>query len=309
MMVRLGGVVGLALLVGCGSSSTPGSSSSGAGGSTDVTGNASSASTGGAGGIGGSGGSGGAEADAGSDSGPVDSGSDSGASSCAGLAFCDDFEAYMGDVKNKAALGPWIASVAGATMVVDTVKPHAGLKSLHITVLKGAAAHGTLNQTVAAGLVAGNNMFGRAMVFYSSTGTNGLPLGVHSWLFNSAGTSTEAAGKVTMNLGGGGAKLQINYHPPAPLTEQSVQGGVMTAGEWHCVQWQYNGSGTPAKDDAKVWVDNVLAVEALPAKGWKLATPWTSFDFGFTHYQTTTNDVEIYLDDFALDGAKIDCPN
>ena len=69
----------------------------------------------------------------------------------------------------------------------------------------------------------------------------------------------------------------------------------MTTGVWHCVQWEYDGSGTPAKDDAKVWVDGVLAVEATPAKGWKLATPWSAFDFGFTHYQTLAAGVDILV--------------
>jgi hypothetical protein len=50
-----------------------------------------------------------------------------------------------------------------------------------------------------------------------------------------------------------------------------------------------------------------LAVEAPATEGWDFATPWTSFDFGFTHYQTLANGVEVFLDDFALDGAMIPC--
>ncbi len=143
---------------------------------------------------------------------------------------------------------------------------------------------------------------------YSNTNANDLALGVHSWLFNSDGTSTAANGMVTMNMGGGGAKMQLNYHPPAPGAEQSVQGGTMTAGVWHCIQWEYNGSGTPSANDAKVWVDGMLAVEAMPAKKWDFATPWSSFDFGFTHYQTLVNGVDIYLDDFGLNETMIPCP-
>jgi hypothetical protein len=207
-------------------------------------------------------------------------------------------------------LGPWMTSVAGVTMTVDTVKPYSGSKSLHISVAAGAAAHGTLSQTVATGLVPGNDLFGRAMVFYSSTGGNNLPLNVHSWIFNSAGMSTAANGMVSMNMGGGGAtsKPQLNYHyPPAP-NEQSVQGGMWTAGKWLCVQWQYNASGTPVADDAKVWIDGQLQVEAMQSKGWNFATPWSTFDFGFTHYQTTTNPVDIYLDDFGLNETMVACP-
>jgi hypothetical protein len=196
-------------------------------------------------------------------------------------------------------------------MTVDTTKPYGGAKALHVTAPAGAAAHGTLNQTVAAGLVPGNDMFGRAMVFYSNAAGYGLPLAVHSWIFNSNGTSTALGGTVSMNLGGGGTKLQLNYHPVPPATEQSVQGGTMTAGAWHCVQWQYDGSGTPANDQGKVWVDGTLAVQASPpTQKWDFATPWSSFDFGFTHYQTLAagDAVDVYLDDFALNETMVPCP-
>jgi hypothetical protein len=232
------------------------------------------------------------------------------AASCTGLLYCDDFEAYSGTVADGMTLGPWKASVSGATMTVDGVKPHAGTKSLHITTPAGLGAHGTLAQTVAAGIVPGNNMFGRAMLYYSNATGYGLPLAVHSWFFNSTGTSTALGGNVTMNIGGGGAKMQINYHPVPPATEQSVQGGTMTAGAWHCLQWQYNGSGATPADDAKVWVDGTLAVEATAAKGWKFATPWSTFLFGFTHYQTLAagDAVDVYLDDFALNDTMVACP-
>jgi hypothetical protein len=229
---------------------------------------------------------------------------------CTGMKFCDDFEKYDGAITNGMTLGPWKATVNGTltAMTVDGVKPYSGAKALHITAPTGAAARGTLGQTAAAGLVPSNNVYGRAMVYYSNAAGAGLPLGVHSWLFNAAGTSTAAAGAVTMNMGGGGAKMQLNYHPPAPKTEQSVQGGTMTDGKWHCVQWQYDGSGTPPADAAKVLVDGAPAVDVPQTKLWDFATPWSSFDFGFTHYQTLANAVDVYLDDFALNDAMVACP-
>jgi hypothetical protein len=301
MKMRVEHFVGVAFAVACGSCSGGGGNTSGTGGanatSTSTTASASTSGSGGGATSSSSSGSGGSTSDGGT------------SASCNGIRYCDDFESYTtGAVANNMALGPWKASVAGVMMTVDGVKPYGGKKSLHIVAPTGAAAHGTLNQTVTAGLVPGNDVFGRAMVFYSNTGGNGLPLNVHSWIFNAAGTSTAAMGMVTMNMGGGGAKLQLNYHPPAPGTEQSVQGGMITAGTWHCIQWQYNGSGTPVADDAKVWVDGTLAVEAMQSKGWSFATPWTSFDFGFTHYQTLANGVDVYLDDFGLNETMIPCP-
>jgi hypothetical protein len=247
----------------------------------------------------------------GSDGGVVpDAPSESGAS-CAGYAYCDDFESYGGPVTNGQKLGPWLASVMNATMSVDSMMPYQSNKALHIVVSAGMTAHGVLSQQAAGGLVTGNNVFGRAMVYFSNASDAGAPLGVHSWLFNATGHSSAADGGVTMNVGGGGnpTKMQINYHPPLPLTEKSMQGGtMMSTGAWHCVQWEYDGSGTSPADDAKLWVDGTLAVEAKPSDGWNFATPWSAFDFGFTHYQTLADGVDVYLDDFALDGSMIPCP-
>ena len=236
---------------------------------------------------------------------------------CGPWKYCEDFESYdAGAIKNGGMLGPWKATVQGTGIVfqVDGTKPHAGKQSLHVTVPSnagmdaGTAARGTLNQAATGGLVPGNDMYGRAMVFYSNTGGNDLPIGVHSWLFNAGGFSSEGDGGVTMNMGGGGMKLQLNYHPPAPLTEQSVDNGSITAGTWHCLQWQYDGSGTSPADVAHVWIDGTDAVDVAKSKGWWFATPWNTFDFGFTHYQALANGVDVYLDDFALDAAMIPCP-
>jgi hypothetical protein len=75
------------------------------------------------------------------------------------------------------------------------------------------------------------------------------------------------------------------------------------------MQWEYNGSGTPPKDEGKIWVDGKLVVDAAPpAQKWDFATPWSNFDFGFTHYQTTKNAIDVYLDDFALAETMVACP-
>jgi hypothetical protein len=231
-----------------------------------------------------------------------------GSNDCTGLAYCDDFEGYgSATLANATTLGPWAVTVAGLTMTIDSVKPYKTGSSLHLTMPANTAVvptHGLLTQTVAAGVVAGNDLYGRAMIFYSNTGGNDLPIGVHSWFFQTGGTSTSLAMPTTLNMGGGGAKMQLNYHPG----DISVDDGTMTAGVWHCVQWQFDGSGTAPADVAKVWVDGVVAIDVPASKGWSFATPWNTFSFGFTHFQTLANPVEVFLDDFALDGSMIACP-
>ena len=82
----------------------------------------------------------------------------------------------------------------------------------------------------------------------------------------------------------------------------------MTAGAWHCVQWQFDGAGSPPANTAKVWVDGAVAITIAATEKWDFATPWTALQFGFTHYQTLPNPVDVFLDDFALGGAMIPCP-
>ncbi len=231
--------------------------------------------------------------------------------SCEGFTYCDGFESYeAGTIANGATLGPWAATVSRVAMTVDSVNPYSGKQSLHIKVaaIPDASAEGVLAQHASGGLVTGNDLYGRAMLYYSTTDAGGLPLGVHSWIFNASGTSTKDDGGVGMNLGGGGAKVQLNYHPPPPAVEESVVGGTMTTGVWHCVQWQYDGAGSPPANLANVWLDGTLAVGVDGGKGWEFATPWNAFDFGFTHYQTLKNSVEVFLDDFTLGPAMIPCP-
>jgi hypothetical protein len=251
----------------------------------------------------------GSNADSGNDAGTSDAGpSDAGGCS---YRYCEGFESYpTAAVANAEALGPWKATVNGIGIQarLDGLNPHSGLQSFHITVLADAgSASAHLTQKDGGGVIPGNDLFGRAWVFYTLDGGYGLPLGVHSWIFNASGALD--GGTATMNLGGGGAtaKPQINYHPPQG-NESSVVNGTMTAGVWHCLQWEYNGSGSPPADTASLWVDGTLAANAPASKGWAFPVPWQSFDFGFTHYQVLNNPVDVFVDDFALDGAMVPCP-
>ncbi len=85
----------------------------------------------------------------------------------------------------------------------------------------------------------------------------------------------------------------------------------MSTGSWHCLQWQYDGSGSPPNDAARVWLDGVrsVTVDAGYDNGdFKLSDSWASFDVGFTHYQLMPLPVDVYIDDFALGTEMVACP-
>lgn len=247
--------------------------------------------------------------DGGNDAGGKDGGKDGGpGAGCGALAYCEGFESYSGAIADGAKLGAWTATVSatGATMTIDSTKAYAGKNSLHIVAAKasGPGTRGILKQTVAAGLVAGNDLWGRVMVYYGNAAGDGLPT-IHSWLFEADGHSTPTNQNVGANLGSRNTNMAINFSPSDKTTPPG--GGNLTAGKWHCIQWQYDGSGNPVKNIANVWVDGKLAVNVNAAGGFIAATPFTTMAFGFTHYQTVTDAADVYLDEFAVDKAKIPC--
>jgi len=229
------------------------------------------------------------------------------------LLYSEDFESYGGAVTNGTKLGPWSASLSGATMTVDGTQSFSGTKALHVTTTlpDGGPSHGTLHQAPDGGIIPGNDVHGRVMVYYSNATGFGLPLAVHSWLFSTSGPSWEDGGKsVNTNMGGGGTKLQLNHHF-IDGTEKSMQGGTITAGTWHCIQWELDGSGSPVHDENRVWLDGALVIDAVaPQNSWPSGVPWRTFDFGFNHYQGLAQGdfVDVWLDDFALDNEPIACP-
>jgi hypothetical protein len=264
--------------------------------------------------------------------GPSDAGTDSSALDAAcPYTYCEDFDEYdAGAIANGDVLGPWTATFQGAqtTMTVDPTGGFGGTKALRVTIHyleDGGTVRATLNQHTDGGALVGSNLFGRAEIFYDTTNDAGLPLNVHSWIFNAAG-KTPDGGATSMNMGGGGAKAQLNYqYPPGPKapdggvyltpeggleypTEQSEQGGAITTGTWHCLQWQYD--GTPS-NIGNVWIDGVPAITVnnpTPVTNWVLSDAYDSFDFGFTHYQELSNGVDLHLDNFALGSQMIACP-
>jgi len=235
--------------------------------------------------------------------------------SCAGLAYCEDFESYPGSsvaISTNTTIGPWKATVNGAAvMTIDGVRPYGGAKALHITVPKNdTGASGLLNLTKAAGLITGNNLFGRAMVYYTKSATDDKPIGVHSWIFQGIGTSTASGKIMSLNLANNGTSYFLNYHGDSTSSaESSKNGGTPVAAKWVCMQWEYDSSGASPADEAKVWADGTLIIDATKAaQNWNLATPFSTMQFGFTHYQTLPNAIDVYLDDFAVNNAMVACP-
>lgn len=64
--------------------------------------------------------------------------------------------------------------------------------------------------TKTAGLITGNNLFGRAMVYYAKSATEDKPNGVHSC--QGTGLSTASGKTMTLNLANNSTSYFLNYH-------------------------------------------------------------------------------------------------
>src|SRR5439155_443149 len=97
--------------------------------------------------------------------------------------------------------GAWTPSMAGgAALVVDATKPYRGKKSLHVTAPMGGPAHALLSQAKGKAVpIAGNNLFGRVMLFFADP----APSGTHFNIFEAGGVSP-VSGDVIFHWGGKG---------------------------------------------------------------------------------------------------------
>jgi hypothetical protein len=237
---------------------------------------------------------------------------------CNGYVYCDDFESYdvdAGRLSSGHMLGPWQVQASPAAtfkMTVDRVRAFSGDQSLHIT-FPPSQANGMLQQSAPAGLIPGNNLYGRFMFYFAADGTDAgpnLPLHVHSRFFMTSGLNDVADAGVAMEVAASGQAtpvLGFNYWPP-DHHETYAAGPTWTPNTWHCLQWALDGAGSTPAYEARMWLDGNPIVDVPPSKGWVFATPWTTFEFGFQTLQAETNAIDVSLDSFALSGERVPCP-
>jgi hypothetical protein len=164
---------------------------------------------------------------------------------------------------------------------------------------------GNISQKMGPALpIAGNNVFGRMMTFFSNQNGQDVPQGFcHFWVFDIKGKSA-VAGNVDINLGGWTAIRGFNYqwHLESGLHEAGSVGGPWKAGSWDCLQWQLDASNR----EAILWVNGRRVIDM---KNWDMATPWTTFSIGLSALEPLSKPTELWVDDFALGESMIDCPS
>lgn len=225
--------------------------------------------------------------DSGADSGDSgDSGGDAAPHvGCTGAKVCEDFESYT---TGGLPTAPWTTQVASATMAIDVSKAYDGAKSIHITT-NGGGAMALMVQQAPLLPLAGNNVYGRFMMFYDVMPTTHY----HLIILNGPGDN----GQMTMG-GLESSKALFNF---GPGDNTAISNTKYPQGKWSCIQWQFDGPNKTA----------VMSIDGVPLEN--KVTNWQAFEMsklsiGLLNCCDDGPKVDMWLDSVAIDDAPIPCP-
>jgi len=205
--------------------------------------------------------------------------------------FCDDFEAQT---DGQAPTGDF--NVNGS-IIVDSAMAYSGTKSIHLT----SAQPGATTMLEFTQQFPFNDLHGRAMMYLTEIPSNDSHWDVvYSYSENN----------YQWEVGGMFGNFMLVCDPPDNGLGSDTP---FPAGEWFCLQWEfkYGGDGMPNGFAAKV---NGIAVDKGEFTGanangeeWT-AGPWQNLNVGWTPYQGSNLDIDMWIDDLAFGDQPIACP-
>jgi hypothetical protein len=254
------------------------------------------------------------------DGGPIAAGTTIGGCAGAGIA-CDDFESYTpGMALPRTA---WRTAVSNATLSVDGTKAFSGKNSIHILTnldAPGGAVGRTATITKTGGPlfpIANDNYYGRMMVWLQAMPQGG----VHWNNVMSGGRVPNSDRTSSYDYGGMYAKIMAGYGESSPdgfiadCSRSSKRG--VPEGRWFCMEWHFDGSadgmeywidGTPITDVSIVKKGSACVTGKNGGDGLWHAPLFSSLTIGWQNYQLSPIPIEMWLDDFAVDGKRVGCP-
>jgi hypothetical protein len=234
-----------------------------------------------------------------------------GASRCADahVLLCEDFESGSLDTST------W--SVVGDTPVVDTVQHARGTHALHITKSGNGASYIKETKTFP---VANDTYYGRMFVYFNKLPTTASMNYAH-WTF-AAASGTGASGEIRLsgqlqngkNLFGVGTDTGGDMSGSGDWTnsDDDPPGSpkAVPTGSWLCIEWMHKGDTS----DTSFWwdathhpsLDTSLTMHGGNANPYTLPM-FTNVWVGWQEYQTSTEDFEMWVDEIAIDTARIGC--
>ncbi len=265
-----------------------------------------------------------ADSDSGSaaDSGPAsDAGADSGRDlspdpskfggptrcAAANVALCEDFESGTLDTAT------W--TVTGTAPLIDGVQKMRGTKALHVTRAGNGVSYIKEKKTFPA---PANTYYGRAFVYFDKLPA--APLTYAHWTFIAAsGTGVSGEIRLSGQLQNGANHFGVgtdNRVDDAGTGDWTTTDGdpkppnAVPTQKWLCIEWMHKGD----TNETRFWWDAAEhpTLHTTPAQHGGNANPFnlpqfTNVWLGWAEYQPTTEPFEMWLDEIAIDYARIGC--
>ncbi len=233
-----------------------------------------------------------------------------GASRCAGAAvqLCEDFETGALDTKT------W--TVSGTPPVIDGLQRARGQKALHIKRAGNGQSYIRESKTFPA---PNNSYYGRAYVYFATL--PGLPMTYAHWTF-AAASGTGVAGEIRLsgqlqngkNLFGVGTDSQGQAGGTGDWTtsdkDPNGQPAAVPTGKWLCLEWLHKG----ATNETRFYWDAAEhpSLSTTTSKNGGNGNPYilptfTNVWIGWQEYQPSSLNFEMWVDEIAIDPARIGC--
>ncbi len=229
-----------------------------------------------------------------------------------GFALCEDFESGV--------INPAIWTVIGAPSVAVGTAEHArGARALHITKTANGAAY--IRETMTFPAV-NNSYYGRAFMKFVSMPAR--PMTYSHWtVLAASGNIVKGEIRVGGQLPTNVAARQLFGVGTDNRTQDAGTGDWTTSdadptgnarevplNEWLCIEWLHQGS----TNETRFWWDAVEhpSLHTTPAKHGGNSNPFilpqfTNLWIGWQEYQPSTETFEMWVDEIAIDEARVGC--
>jgi hypothetical protein len=233
-----------------------------------------------------------------------------GTSRCAqaGVQLCEDFESGTLDTAT------W--TVVGTKPTIDGAQHARGSKALHVMMSANGASYIKETRTFPA---ENNTYWGRMFVYFQAL--PGAPLTYSHWtIVAAAGTGVSGEIRVSGQLQNGANHFGVGTDSgTAPMgtgdwtnsdNDPAGRPAAVPTGQWLCIEWLHKGD----TNETRFYWDGIehpsLHTTASMHGGNTnpyILPQFTSVWMGWQEYQTATEPFELWIDEIAIDKARIGC--
>ncbi len=203
-------------------------------------------------------------------------------------AFCESFE--------SGSLNPAVWSATGGNSVGSAV-PYSGTKALHVSPFSGPGSHNSETKAFPAALA--RKQYGRLFLWIEKAPSPPVGgVGTHHWSMVSPGI---------MLLGGvmltkGETRTYLNSYPYGIEKEDRGTIDSFTPHKWNCIEWFFDAD----QGNVQLWLNSAELTKMAVTGDKRLGnlSPWR---FGWTEFHGNATPWEVWIDDIAVDGARVGC--